>query len=124
MSSISQLNTNITELKQLVKGICPSLASGQPAKYVIGVPGAATTKFSLPSRCLSVQFVCAAVPIYGFTNSGASIEAFKVAVTASEKFELSAGPGSVLDLSNFHVFAAAAQSGSTLCAFVQEAAAL
>ena len=119
--SFNALQSSIDGLVSLGKGICPSTASGQPQQFVLGVPGAATSRFSLPSRCLWVSLISPGAFSYAYA-SAASVHFIPVAAATEKAIGVANGPP--LDLSGFSVFAAAAASGNTLCAWVQQAAAL
>jgi hypothetical protein len=119
MASINDLLNVLKESRELAKTNSADTVTGWQ-KFTIGVPGAATTKFSLPSRCFYVGFVSATVPLYGFPVSSSSLDGFQVATTANILKEFKSPTG--LDFSLFGVFAAAAQSGATLTAFVNTCA--
>lgn len=122
MPNLSELVAVAKETREILKGIVPSSAAGALTAYAIGCPALTISKFSLPSTCLWVGLVSAAVPVMGMFSSGPTLSAFKVTQNVSVLNNLNSGSEGPFNLSGFSVYTDAAQSGTTLTAWVQLAA--
>jgi hypothetical protein len=113
MSTLKDVNTNINEVKALLKSITKSEASGEviPTLFASVAVGDDNTAFTLPERVHWCILVSASAFEYCF-SSAASDACIPVAANTKEELK---GP---LDLSTLQVNCLAAASGATVNAWV------